>query len=60
MLAPTVRLVSQVYLVTGDLGDAEDAVQEAFARASAHWAKVRDFNAPEQWVRRMARPAPAR
>jgi len=28
------RLVGQVYLVTGDLGDAEDAVQEAFARAS--------------------------
>jgi RNA polymerase sigma-70 factor, ECF subfamily len=43
-----------VYLVTGDLGDAEDAVQEAFARASVHWERVRDFNAPEQWVRRVA------
>lgn len=48
------RLVGQVYLVTGDLGDAEDAVQEAFARASARWSTVRDFNLPEQWVRRVA------
>jgi DNA-directed RNA polymerase specialized sigma24 family protein len=48
------RLVGQVYLVTGDLGDAEDAVQEAFARASARWSTVRDFNVPEQWVRRVA------
>src|SRR5215207_6166038 len=48
------RLVGQVYLVTGDLGDAEDAVQEAFARASTRWAQVRDFNVPEQWVRRVA------
>jgi RNA polymerase sigma-70 factor (ECF subfamily) len=48
------RLVGQVYLVTGDFGDAEDAVQEAFARASTRWAQVRDFNVPEQWVRRVA------
>ena len=48
------RLVGQVYLVTGDLRDAEDAVQEAFARASVRWAQVRDFNVPEQWVRRVA------
>jgi RNA polymerase sigma-70 factor, ECF subfamily len=48
------RLVGQVYLVTGDVGDAEDAVQEAFARASARWSKVRDFSVPEQWVRRVA------
>ena len=48
------RLVGQVYLVTGDLRDAEDAVQEAFARASVRWAQVRDFAGPEQWVRRVA------
>jgi DNA-directed RNA polymerase specialized sigma24 family protein len=33
------RLVGQVYLVTGDLSDAEDAVQEAFARAAARWGR---------------------
>jgi RNA polymerase sigma-70 factor (ECF subfamily) len=48
------RLVGQLYLVTGDLGDAEDAVQEAFARASARWGQVREFAVPEQWVRRVA------
>ena len=48
------RLVGQVYLVTGDLGDAEDVVQEAFARASVRWAQVRDYAGPEQWVRRVA------
>jgi RNA polymerase sigma-70 factor (ECF subfamily) len=48
------RLVGQVYLVTGDLGDAEDAVQEAFARASVRWGQVREFAVPEQWVRRVA------
>jgi predicted RNA polymerase sigma factor len=44
------RLVGQLYLVTGDLGDAEDAVQEAFARASARWGQVREFAVPEQWL----------
>jgi len=48
------RLVGQVYLVTGDLGDAEDAVQEAFPRASTRWVKVREFTVPELWVRRVA------
>jgi RNA polymerase sigma-70 factor, ECF subfamily len=32
------RFVVQLYAVTGSLPDAEDAVQEAFARASVHWA----------------------
>jgi hypothetical protein len=31
------RFVVQLYAVTGSLPDAEDAVQEAFARASVHW-----------------------
>jgi RNA polymerase sigma-70 factor, ECF subfamily len=30
------RFVVQVYAVTGSLAEAEDAVQEAFARASVH------------------------
>ena len=34
--------------------DAEDAVQEAFARASTRWARLRDYDAPEAWVRRVA------
>ena len=38
------RLVVQLYAVTGVLADAEDAVQEAFARASVRWRRVRVDN----------------
>jgi len=48
------RLVVQLYAVTGNLPDAEDAVQEAFARASVHWGRVRAYELPEAWVRRVA------
>jgi RNA polymerase sigma-70 factor (ECF subfamily) len=48
------RLVGQLYLVTGDLHDAEDAVQEALTRAAARWTRVRDYEVPEAWVRRVA------
>ena len=48
------RLVVQLYAVTGSLADAEDAVQEAFARASVHWRRVASYDAPEAWVRRVA------
>jgi RNA polymerase sigma-70 factor (ECF subfamily) len=48
------RLVGQVFLVTGDLGDAEDLVQEAMARASARWGRLRAYDLPEAWVRRVA------
>jgi RNA polymerase sigma-70 factor (ECF subfamily) len=48
------RLVGQVFLVTGDLRDAEDLVQEAMARASARWGRLRDYDVPEAWVRRVA------
>ena len=35
------RLVGQLYGVCGDLGEAEDVVQEAFARAIQHERKFR-------------------
>jgi RNA polymerase sigma-70 factor (ECF subfamily) len=47
-------LVGQLLAVTGNLPDAEDAVQEAFARASVRWTRLRDFDLPEAWVRRVA------
>ena len=43
------RLVGQLTILTGSLEDAEDAVQEAFARASTRWARLRDYDAPEAW-----------
>ena len=48
------RFVVQVYAVTGSLAEAEDAVQEAFARASVHWGRIGNYDSPEAWVRRVA------
>jgi RNA polymerase sigma-70 factor, ECF subfamily len=48
------RLLGQLLLVTGDLHEAEEVVQEAFARASVRWAWLRDYEVPEAWVRRVA------
>jgi len=48
------RLVGQLTVLTGNLEDAEDAVQEAFARASTRWVRLRAYDAPEAWVRRVA------
>jgi RNA polymerase sigma-70 factor, ECF subfamily len=48
------RLLGQLLLVTGDLHEAEEVVQEAFARASVRWAWLGDYDLPEAWVRRVA------
>jgi RNA polymerase sigma-70 factor, ECF subfamily len=48
------RLVVQMFAVTGNRADAEDAVQEAFARASVRWGRVGGYDSPEAWVRRVA------
>jgi RNA polymerase sigma-70 factor (ECF subfamily) len=48
------RLLGQLFPVTGDLHEAEEIVQEAFARASVHWPRLRDYDVPEAWVRRVA------
>jgi RNA polymerase sigma-70 factor, ECF subfamily len=48
------RLLGQLFPVTGDLHEAEEIVQEAYARASTHWARLRDYDRPEAWVRRVA------
>jgi RNA polymerase sigma-70 factor, ECF subfamily len=48
------RLLGQLFLVTGGLHEAEEVVQEAFARASVRWSWLRDYDAPEAWVRRVA------
>jgi RNA polymerase sigma-70 factor (ECF subfamily) len=48
------RLVGQLVPVTGNLEEAEDVCQEAFARAAVRWNRLRDFDAPEAWVRRVA------
>jgi RNA polymerase sigma-70 factor (ECF subfamily) len=48
------RLVGQLFAMTGDHGEAQDVVQEAFVRA---WDRRSDFladEAPEAWIRTVA------
>lgn len=53
-LASVRRLTSHVHAMTGNLADAEDIVQEAFAKAWQHWGKVSGYSDPEAWVRTVA------
>ena len=48
------RLLGQLVLLCGDRAEAEDALQEAFARAAVRWRRLRSYEAPEAWVRRVA------
>ncbi|MEU0681311.1 MULTISPECIES: SigE family RNA polymerase sigma factor [Streptomyces] len=48
------RLVAIVYAVTGDVTEAEDAVQEAFARAWLRWDRLAATGDPTPWVRTVA------
>lgn len=48
------RLVAQVYAFTTDLTEAQDVVQEAFARAIARPRGLADVDNPEAWLRTVA------
>ena len=48
------RMVATVYAMTGDLGEAEDAVQEAYARAWERWGRITRQGDPLPWVRTVA------
>jgi RNA polymerase sigma-70 factor (ECF subfamily) len=48
------RIVSQVFALLGDLHEAEDVAQDAFAKASFYWSRISAYDAPEAWVRRVA------
>lgn len=45
------RLVGQLYAMTGDRAEAQDAVQEAFVRAWVHRSQIRTGRGGEAWVR---------
>ena len=47
-------LVRTVLALTGDLGDAQDCVQEAYARAWQRWTVVSRYDVPSAWVRQVA------
>ena len=48
------RLIAQVFAMTGDLSEAEDAVQEAYVRAWQRWSQISTYNDPEAWLRTVA------
>jgi RNA polymerase sigma-70 factor (ECF subfamily) len=48
------RLLGYVYLLTGDLSEAQDAVQEAFVRAWQRWSTISAYDDPEAWTRVVA------
>ncbi|MEU1360074.1 sigma-70 family RNA polymerase sigma factor [Micromonospora zamorensis] len=48
------RLVVQLYAVTGDLTEAQEAVQEAFTRALVSPRRFAALENPEAWLRRVA------
>jgi RNA polymerase sigma-70 factor (ECF subfamily) len=48
------RLVSQVYALVGSWDEAEECVQEAFARAWQHLGKLDRVGHPEGWIRKTA------
>ncbi|MFC8846096.1 MULTISPECIES: SigE family RNA polymerase sigma factor [unclassified Micromonospora] len=48
------RLLGFVYALTGNLAEAQDAVQEAYIRAWQRWPTVSGYDDPEAWVRVVA------
>jgi RNA polymerase sigma-70 factor, ECF subfamily len=48
------RVVRHAYALIGNVADAQDVAQEAFARAWQRWDTVRACDSPEAWVRRVA------
>jgi RNA polymerase sigma-70 factor (sigma-E family) len=48
------RLVLQLYPLTGDLGEAQDVVQEAFVRLLANPRRTATLDNPEAWLRTVA------
>lgn len=48
------RVVALLTVIVGDRAEAEDAAQEAFARALLRWSQLRRYEMPEAWIRRVA------
>ena len=48
------RIMALLLAILGDRQEAEDAAQEAFARALARWPRLSTYDLPEAWVRQVA------
>ena len=47
------QLVSMAYLLCGDLQAAQDLTQEAFLRTWSRWPRIRGYDDPQAWTRRV-------
>ena len=47
------RLKRLAFLLCGDLDQAEDLLQSAYARTLPHWNRVRDYEAPDAYLRKV-------
>lgn len=47
-------VVATAFRITGDREVAEDIAQDAFYRAAARWRRLRRYDRPGAWVRRVA------
>lgn len=47
------RTLALAFALTGNWGDAEDLVQDAFSAAHRKWAQVSTYEDPSAWVRRL-------
>jgi RNA polymerase sigma-70 factor (ECF subfamily) len=45
------RVLAYLYAASGDLAEAQDAAQEAYARAWQRWSQVGTYADPEAWIR---------
>lgn len=47
-------IVRSLTMITGDRERASDAAQDAFIKAYAKWGRLRSYDRPDAWVRRVA------
>ena len=52
--AELASVVAVAFRITGDIGLAEEITQDAFARALVRWRRLRRYDRPGAWVRRVA------
>ncbi len=52
--ATATATVRALHALVGDLAEAQDVVQEAYARAWQRWSTLQAYDVPEAWVRQVA------